>query len=61
MEDEITYSVYEAARVLHCTSQWVRVLLAEHRLAGARKLNGQWQIPASALEELKQPRQAVGA
>jgi hypothetical protein len=59
MESE-TFNVYEAARELGCTSQWVRVLLAEQRLPGARKVEGVWQIPVSALEEVKQ-RQAVNA
>jgi hypothetical protein len=58
MEPEIL-NVYEAARELNCTSQWIRVLLAERRLSGARKVDGVWQIPASALEALKTPRQAV--
>jgi excisionase family DNA binding protein len=58
MENQTTFSVYESARILRCTSQWVRVLLAEQRLPGARKVGGQWQIPAAALEEAKQ-RQAV--
>ena len=57
---ETDYTVYEAARELHCTSQWIRVLLAEQRLSGARKVDGVWRIPASALQEVKQ-RQAVSA
>ncbi len=60
MEQE-TFNVYSAARLLGCTSQWIRVLLAEQRLPGAQKVGGQWQIPASALEELKTQRQAVSA
>jgi predicted transcriptional regulator len=56
-----SYTVYEAARELGCTSQWIRVLLAEQRLAGAQKIAGQWQIPAAALEEMKQRREAVSA
>jgi hypothetical protein len=56
-----TYSVYEAARVVGCSSQWIRVLLAEQRLDGAHKVDGQWQIPAAALEPLKQRREAVSA
>jgi hypothetical protein len=55
------FTVYEAARELHCSSQWIRVLLAEQRLPGAQKVDGVWQIPMSALEELKTPRQAVSA
>jgi Helix-turn-helix domain len=53
-----TYSVYEAARELHVSSQWIRTLLAEQRLPGAQKIDGQWKIPASALEG---HRQAVSA
>jgi hypothetical protein len=53
METE-TFNVYEAARQLNCSSQWIRVLLAEHRLPGAQKVDGVWQIPASALEPIKQ-------
>jgi excisionase family DNA binding protein len=52
--DTETYTVYEAARQLNCTSQWIRVLLAEQRLCGARKVDGQWRIPASALQEVRQ-------
>jgi excisionase family DNA binding protein len=59
MQNE-TYNVYEAARQLGCTSSWIRVLLAEQRLAGAQKIEGQWRIPAAALDEMKQ-RQAVSA
>ena len=44
-----TYTVYEAARLLNCTSQWIRVLLAEQRLDGAQKVDGQWRIPEHAL------------
>jgi len=60
MENETTFSVYQAARELNCSSQWIRVLLAEQRLSGAHKVDGQWRIPASALEPMKQ-RQAVSA
>lgn len=63
MEAE-NYSVYEAARELHCTSQWIRVLLAEQRLPGAQKdERGQWRIPAAALERFRQreAREAVSA
>jgi excisionase family DNA binding protein len=48
------FTVYEAARELGCTSQWVRVLLAEGRLPGAEKVSGEWRIPATALEQRKQ-------
>ena len=57
MEPEIL-NVYEAARRLGCSSAWVRVMLAERRLVGARKVDGVWQIPASALEALRQRREA---
>jgi hypothetical protein len=60
MENE-TFSVYEAAREMGCSSQWIRVLLAEQRLDGARKVDGQWQIPASALEPVRPRREAVSA
>ena len=60
MESE-TYSVYEAAKVLNCSSQWIRVLLAEERLPGAYKASGQWRIPASALGPIKQRREAFSA
>jgi excisionase family DNA binding protein len=57
------FTVYEAARELGVTSQWVRVLLAEQRLEGAQKVEGQWRIPVTALEALKQQRsrEAVSA
>jgi hypothetical protein len=58
MKLEGTLNVYEAAREINCTSQWIRVLLAEQRLAGAQKIEGQWRIPAAALEKFKQ-REAV--
>jgi hypothetical protein len=58
---EPIFSVYEAARELNCSSQWIRVLLAEQRLSGARKVDGQWQIPVSALEEVRQRQAAVSA
>jgi hypothetical protein len=48
------FTVYEAARELSCTSQWVRVLLAEGRLSGAEKVSGEWRIPWSALQQRKQ-------
>jgi excisionase family DNA binding protein len=53
------FTVYEAARELGCTSQWIRVLLAEQRLTGAQKIEGQWRIPAAALEDLKQRNQSA--
>jgi len=56
-----TLNVYQAAKALGCTSQWIRVLLAEQRLTGAQKIEGQWQIPASAVDALKQRREAVTA
>lgn len=49
-------NVYEAARYLACKSHWIRVLLAEQRLEGAQKVEGQWRIPVTALEALKQQR-----
>ena len=52
------FSVYEAARELNCSSQWIRVLLAEGRLEGARKVNGVWIIPNSALDPMRQRREA---
>jgi len=55
MENE-RVTVYEAARLVGCTSQWIRVLLAEQRLEGDRKVDGQWQIPAASLEPLRQRR-----
>jgi len=55
------FTVYEAAREAGCTSQWIRTLLAEQRLEGAYKLEGQWRIPATALEPLKARREEVSA
>ena len=60
METE-TLTVYEAARAVGCSSQWIRVLLAEQRLEGASKVEGQWRIPVAALEPIKQRREAVTA
>jgi excisionase family DNA binding protein len=53
MEND-TFNVYEAAKQLGCTSSWVRVLLAEQRLAGAQKIDGQWRIPATTVDQMKQ-------
>ena len=58
MESE-TVTVYEAARLCDCTSQWIRVLLAEQRLEGARKVDGVWRIPAAALEPIKARREVA--
>lgn len=55
------FNVYEAARELGCSSQWIRVLLAEQRLDGAQKVAGQWQIPAAAVDALKHRREAMTA
>ena len=52
-----SFNVYQAARELGVTSQWIRTLLAEQRLPGAEKVDGQWRIPASAVEEAKQRRE----
>jgi excisionase family DNA binding protein len=60
MSDE-KLTVYEAAQYLHCRSHWVRILLAEQRLDGAQKVDGQWRIPIAALEALKRQREAVSA
>lgn len=42
-------SVKEAARLRHCTMKYIRDLLAEDRLLGAKKIGRQWQIPVDAL------------
>ena len=57
MDSEKTFNVFGAAREVGCTSQWIRVLLYEGRLPGAQKVDGQWRIPASAIEEMKQQRE----
>jgi excisionase family DNA binding protein len=57
MDHDDKLTVYEAARLVGCTSQWIRTLLAERRLPGAEKVAGQWQIPESALQPLKQRRE----
>ena len=54
-------NVYEAARYLDCKSHWIRVLLAEQRIDGAQKFDGQWRIPVAALEAFKQQRREVSA
>ncbi len=53
-QSENFFSVYGAAAWVGCSSQWIRVLLAERRLPGAFKVDGMWKIPASALNEVKQ-------
>jgi len=55
--DTQVFTVYEAARKAGVTSQWIRTLLAEQRLEGANKIDGQWRIPATALEPLKQRKE----
>ena len=57
--DKTTFSVYEAARELVCSSQWIRVLLAEGRLAGAAKIEGHWQIPVAAIEQVRRRRELL--
>jgi len=52
-----TYNVYEGPRHLGVSSNRVRVLLAEERLPGARKIGRKWEIPADALEPLRQRKQ----
>lgn len=58
--EHTVHTVYSAARTLGVSSQWVRTLLAEGKLEGARKVDGQWVIPASALED-KLRRREVSA
>jgi hypothetical protein len=48
------FSIRDAARELGCTSQWIRILLWDGRLAGAYKADRQWCIPASAIAARKQ-------
>jgi len=60
MNDEML-NVYESAKYLDCKSHWIRVLLAEQQLDGAQKVDGQWRIPVSSLEAVKQRREAVSA
>jgi Helix-turn-helix domain len=61
MDNEPSFSIYEAAKQIGRTSQWVRIMVYEDRFPGARKDGrGKWQIPRSAIEEFKQ-RQAVSA
>jgi hypothetical protein len=59
--DTKLFSVYEAAREAGVTSQWIRTLLAEQRLEGAYKHDGQWRIPSTAIEPLKRNREEVNA
>jgi hypothetical protein len=54
------FSVYAAAREYGCSSHWMRILLAEGRLAGAKKVGREWRIPAEAIELLRTQRQAGG-
>lgn len=59
--DNTEYTVYEAAREAGVTSQWIRTLLAEQRLEGAYKQDGQWRIPSTAIEPLKRNREEINA
>lgn len=63
MDTEPSLSVFEAAKQIGLTSQRIRVLLYEDRIPGAFKdSSGKWQIPQSALDEMRQKRQqAVSA
>jgi hypothetical protein len=55
--DNTLYTVYEAAREAGVSSQWIRTLLAEQKLEGAYKHDGQWRIPSTAIEPLKRNRE----
>jgi hypothetical protein len=58
---DFEFSVYAAAREYGCSSHWMRTLLAEGRLAGARKVGREWRIPAEAIELLRTHRRAGGS
>ena len=55
--DTKTLSVREAALKLRNTQKFVRDLLYERKLPGAKKSNGHWVIPASAIEARLRARQ----
>lgn len=57
MPDTKTLSVREAALKLRNTQKFVRDLLYERKLPGAKKSNGHWAIPASAIEARLRARQ----
>lgn len=46
----VTVSVREAAMRMKLTQKYVRDLLYEERLPGAKKQDGVWQIPIGAIE-----------
>ncbi len=53
-----SFGVSEAAKELGCTSQYVRILLSEDRIPGARKRGGRWRTPSETVAQLKQARKA---
>jgi len=57
----LTLTPAEFSRLSGLSLGYVYARLWSGRVDGAHKVEGQWQIPASALEVLKQRREAVSA
>lgn len=51
-------SVRQTAGHMKCSSKYVRDLLYDDKLPGARRVNGQWRIPLSAIEARLKMREA---
>jgi hypothetical protein len=47
------FTVRSAAKATGFCTKYIRDLLYEERLAGAKKMGRQWVIPAAAVAELK--------
>jgi hypothetical protein len=53
------HTVRTSAKETGYTGKYIRDLLYEDRIPGARKAGGRWIIPAAAVEELKRKKQGV--
>lgn len=56
-KDEPVVDVRQAAQALGMRENSTYSALREGRIAGARKVDGVWKIPASALEAFRQKRE----
>jgi|GEM_PF-1423248 len=54
--NEETVTVRDAARYLGCTTKYVFDLLYSGRFEEARKVDGRWAIPRSAVEQHRATR-----
>lgn len=52
-----TYDVRTAVVTTGFCAKYIRELLYAERIPGARKVNGKWELPAAAVEELRKRKQ----